>query len=93
MDWLGSLPWGTLSPTGALLLVVLLVIQGKLVPASVMESRMADKDATLADLREAARIDAESQAELRAQLGELISSGKAFDAAWAAIRARAGVDS
>ena len=75
------------------MLVVLLVILGKLVPVSVMESRMADKDATIADLREAARIDAESQAELRAQLGELISSGKAFDAAWQAIRARAGVDS
>ena len=93
MDWLSSLPWGPLSPTGALMLVVLLVITGKIVPASVMESRMADKDATIADLREAARIDAESQAELRSQLGELISSGKAFDAAWQAIRARAGVDS
>lgn len=93
MEWLGALPWGTLSPTGALMLVVLLVILGKLVPASVMESRMADKDAIIADLREAARIDAESQAELRSQLGELISSGKAFDSAWQAIRARAGVDS
>ena len=93
MDWLGSLPWGTLYPTGALMLVVLLVSLGKLVPVSVMESRMEDKDATIADLREAARIDAESQAELRSQLGELISSGKAFDAAWQAIRARAGVDS
>lgn len=93
MEWLSALPWGSLSPLGALMLVFLMVMLGKLVPASVMDQRVAERDATIANLREAQKIDNEAQAELRAQLGELISSGKAFDAAWQAIRLRAGVDS
>lgn len=93
MDWLGGIPWSDWSPVGALMVVFLLVIMGKLVPVSVMNDRLAAHEATIADLREAARIDAEAQAELRSQLGELIASGKAFDSAWQAIRLRAGVDS
>lgn len=53
----GILPLvGAVGAPGLIVLVVLLVLTGRLVPRSVLNERMADKDIVIADLREANQV-------------------------------------
>lgn len=97
---LAAVPWGTVTPLGALVVILVLLIRsvtdGKLVPGSLVEARITDKDSTIERqstqidaLLTAQKIDAEAQAELRAQVTKLVASGQTTDAVLRAIGARA----
>lgn len=59
MDLISTLPIGSLGAGGILTVVVLLILRGALIPRSIHEDRIRDKDAELAYYRTA--LDRECQ--------------------------------
>lgn len=53
MDLINTLPIGSLGAGSILGLVILLVLRGNLIPRSIYQERMADKDEQIKEYREA----------------------------------------
>lgn len=75
MELISSLPIETFGATGILAIVALLVFRGNLIPRSVHEDRMKDKDAQIEYYRSGYEKEVRRGDELTAMCGALMEVG------------------
>ncbi len=76
---LSTLPYAPIGATGILALVVLSIIRGFLIPRSVHEDRMRDKDAQILFYQTAYEREAETNKVLTAQVSTLMEVARTAD--------------
>jgi hypothetical protein len=76
VDLISTLPIGSLGATGILAVVVLLILRGNLIPRSVHEDRIRDKDAEVSYYQQALEREQRRGDVLAAQNETLMEVGK-----------------
>lgn len=76
---LSTLPIAPIGATGVLALVVLFIVRGMLIPRSMHEDRMRDKDAQILFYQTAYEREAETNKVLTAQVSTLMEVARTAD--------------
>lgn len=74
---LGTLPWGTLGPSGICALFVVSILLGRLIPAAQVDRMLKVRDERITELAAALKASEDREKVLSEQNLELMETGKA----------------